>query len=154
MIEENSRPAKSVPLSEVSHLVSVPLSEVLLYLILCSVFMEACGWEEEQRIQDQKVWVQFWWPVMCRTNTLLFICFIKPQITQQWCVPGRASEWLTLSAYRYLCSMERWDWSIIWSSTSEGNGQLNRDMEGAKHSFFFCPILLSCLVMNIICLNQ
>ena len=31
MIEENSGPAKSVPLSEVSHLVSVPLSEVLLY---------------------------------------------------------------------------------------------------------------------------
>ena len=34
MIEENSGQAKSVPLSEVSHLVSVPLSEVLLYLIL------------------------------------------------------------------------------------------------------------------------
>ena len=32
MIEENSGPAKSVPLSEVSHLVSVPLSEVLLYI--------------------------------------------------------------------------------------------------------------------------
>ena len=32
MIEENSGPAKSVPLDEVSHLVSVPLSEVLLYL--------------------------------------------------------------------------------------------------------------------------
>ena len=32
MIEENSGPAKSVPLSEVSHLLSVPLREVLLYL--------------------------------------------------------------------------------------------------------------------------
>ena len=32
MIEENSGPAESVPLSEVSHLVSVPLSEVLLYV--------------------------------------------------------------------------------------------------------------------------
>ena len=32
MIEENSGPAKSVPLSEVSHLVSVPLTEVLLYI--------------------------------------------------------------------------------------------------------------------------
>ena len=32
MIEENSGPVKSVPLSEVSHLVSVPLSEVLLYM--------------------------------------------------------------------------------------------------------------------------
>ena len=32
MIEENSGPTKNVPLSEVSHLVSVPLSEVLLYL--------------------------------------------------------------------------------------------------------------------------
>ena len=32
MIEENSGPAKSVPLSEVFHFVSVPLSEVLLYL--------------------------------------------------------------------------------------------------------------------------
>ena len=31
MIEENSGPAESVPISEVSHLVSVPLSEVLLY---------------------------------------------------------------------------------------------------------------------------
>ena len=31
MIEENSGPAKSAPLSEVSHLASVPLSEVLLY---------------------------------------------------------------------------------------------------------------------------
>ena len=30
MIEENSGLAKSVPLNEVSHLVSVPLSEVLL----------------------------------------------------------------------------------------------------------------------------
>ena len=30
MIEENSGLAKSVPLSKVSHLVSVPLSEVLL----------------------------------------------------------------------------------------------------------------------------
>ena len=33
MIEENSGPAKSVPLSEVSQLVSVPLSEVSLYMI-------------------------------------------------------------------------------------------------------------------------
>ena len=32
MIEGNSWLAKSVPLSEVSHLVSVPLSEVLLYV--------------------------------------------------------------------------------------------------------------------------
>ena len=31
MIEENSGPVESVPFSEVSHLVSVPLSEVLLY---------------------------------------------------------------------------------------------------------------------------
>ena len=31
MIEENSGQAKSVPLSEVSHLVSVPFSKVLLY---------------------------------------------------------------------------------------------------------------------------
>ena len=30
MMEENSGPAKSVPPSEVAHLVSVPLSEVLL----------------------------------------------------------------------------------------------------------------------------
>ena len=27
-------------------------------------------------------------------------------------------------------------------------------MERAKHSFLLCPILLSCLVMNKICLNQ
>ena len=27
-------------------------------------------------------------------------------------------------------------------------------MERAKHSFLPCPILLSCLVMNKICLNQ
>ena len=33
MIEENSGPSKSVPLSEVFHLVSVPLSEVLLYYV-------------------------------------------------------------------------------------------------------------------------
>ena len=39
MIEENSGPAKSVPLSEVSHLVSVPLSEVLLYIIFPSGFI-------------------------------------------------------------------------------------------------------------------
>ena len=31
MIEENSGLVKSVPLSEMLHLVSVPLSEVLLY---------------------------------------------------------------------------------------------------------------------------
>ena len=37
MIEENSGPAKSVPLSEVSHLVSVPLSEVLLYTHIYSI---------------------------------------------------------------------------------------------------------------------
>ena len=28
------------------------------------------------------------------------------------------------------------------------------NMERAKHSFLLCPILLSCLVMNKICLNQ
>ena len=27
-------------------------------------------------------------------------------------------------------------------------------MERAKHSFLLCPILLSCLVMNKVCLNQ
>ena len=34
MTEKNSWQAKSAPLCEVSHLVSVPLSEVLLYIVL------------------------------------------------------------------------------------------------------------------------
>ena len=35
MIEKNFRLAKSVPLSEVSHLVGVPLNEVSLYIDDC-----------------------------------------------------------------------------------------------------------------------
>ena len=42
MIEENSGQAKSVPLSEVSHLVSVPFSEVLLYIYMDAVFDLFC----------------------------------------------------------------------------------------------------------------
>ena len=37
MVEESSGPAKSVPLSELSHLVRVPLSEVLLYIFVVQV---------------------------------------------------------------------------------------------------------------------
>ena len=42
MIEENSGPAKSVPLGEVSYLVSVPLSEVLLYFVFQGIFGAKC----------------------------------------------------------------------------------------------------------------
>ena len=64
MIEENSGPAKSVPLSEVSHLVSIPLSEVLLYLIASHTW-------HLQRERDS-------WPSWDETNQNLADFFITP----------------------------------------------------------------------------